>query len=363
MLRMMVFSAIDLKLYSLESLMKARREYPEGTVRAWKTGTFKKVGGKWVRVARPDEQISSKSEADEIGAEKAAKLEEKAEQMYNAAVYDHGIMSLVVLDILEEEGVRSFEDLKRRLAKNPSDEASKLYKNVYHGVRKELIEEYGMALDKNDPHHWSDPYSREAHLAGDALTALKKLALSMTTTRDLYSKPKAKLMVKVEGKKDHKVKAGGKQYSYSHKYEYVEPKKVWAAPQIKEAKEMTGGWTDMSKQPSPAQARKMIDQGRVFRGKFDPKRSIEFGQRRYFTRVPGKSDATYILATMQQSKKKKGAKRSQVVFEAQVKIPFVYADDFLKHQIKGNKTAAGLKREMESSEAYKKTREVTDYYV
>lgn len=364
MRELMVFSALELKTYGLATLMKARKPgYAEGTVREWKTGTFKKVGGgRWVKVSDPGEDRPV-SDIERAAEEKEAALEEKAEARYNAAIFDHGVPSLTVLDVLEQEGIRSYQDLKNHLRTRTSDAASKLYRKLNDEMKAELTNEYGMKFDPNSPLGWgADPKSRQNVILAGAKNALQDIARSIITLRDLYSQPKAKLMVKVPGKtkvEDQRPDAD-KTYTYEHRYRYKREPVLWDSTQIVEAVKQTSGWSDMSKMPTPTQMQKMVGKGRVFRGKFDPSKPFEFAQRDYFLRVPRGEDADHITATVQQKQRKAGAKRATVTFEGQVKIPFVFAHNFLDHQIAGNKTSAKVVREMEASPGYRKAREKTE---
>lgn len=337
--------------------LEKAKALPEGTVRDWRGGKHKKVGGKWVPVTgKPAE-------------ERVYDSEEKAQERYIDAVENHGIMSLAIVEVLEDEfKIYDFDSLKQYLQDNPRDAAHKIYRKVFD-VNKKSLAEMGVGDYEEARGAWDVLGDRERSMVGSFGAAMKALGDSLIALRDLYSQPKQRLMVKVPGKQKKVVKQDeeGKkrEYKYEHTYRYEEEEDqpAWKPSALKAAGEKTGGWTNMAKLPTTDQMRSMIKKktATVKRGKFDPDKPFEVKQGERYMVVPFRETEEGVTVTLEQREKRKGKrggrkKRDVVTAEIEVKLPYEFAHQFLDSHAKAKRGRNAVRQLMQRSKGYQRVR-------
>lgn len=288
-------------------LMKAKAA-AQGEVRVWSDGKKrKKVGKKWVVVGHEDE------------AKAKAEIESKT-------YFDHAMASDLgdaVEDILQQNGVESFEQLAEKIKTGPRDTAHKLYKEIVDRIRG------------------SSAGSKEAkqaalHLIGTALVKLK----------DFYaSGPKAKAKVKVTSE------AGKTYYKYpGSTFGVTEELPTLKPSAIAAAKKKMGGWS-VTGELETKHVREMLKRGtaKLLSGKIDSKKKWHMPKKAEDMELKYSGDS--LKVTVKQVKKVK--ERTRATAKVEISIPYAFAKAFLINHIDGKKTRNNFIYRMENSKGYR----------
>jgi len=298
---------MQMQLFKKLILLKGK-VLPEGTVRQWGKQKYRKIGGRWLPVSGAKDGIK--------------KLITRAEKSFDGAITS-GLPGVAIVDMLEKVyKIKGFGDLKKYVKTHSREESISMYRGLWDYVSK-------MGLPKPKVRY-----------------AFDRLVNTMIILRDLYAGPKTRLMVKIK-------EAGKTKYKYR---EAPTPKPT--AKQLRVAREKLAGWEDMAKFPTTRQIKSMIkkDRAKLLWGKINPKKKWWVVEEK--TIIPFKENAKGITVRLKQIRRVEKKTRRTAMLE--IDIPYAYAREFLKKQIKTARRRNQLTGELERSAGYKRYFKIKD---
>jgi len=293
-----------------------------GEIREWADGTYHKkmANGKWKNLPQGNPRKEDKAKIAKVKLEIATgrrnTLGEKVD--YEDAVANTPV-GYVIGGLLENNyKVHDFEDLSALVKKSPRDKLSEIFKDIKDSVDV-------MDLPVGDKKFHVDMFGR----------ALLKL-------KQIHDPKKVKLTVPVKTKTG-KVRG-----------EYIKKQHSIPALALKYANEKTGNWKGRAI-PNAIETKELKKKRllKVTYGKIDPKKPWGLQQKITQVTVPFKVDETGITVLLRQSRK--GKERTYRIAEAELMIPYAYAEKFLRKNIKSVRTQNSLVGQLHRSKGYRKT--------
>ena len=292
-----------------------------------KAGTYLKrwrgKNGKWYY--KYDEDKTAKYQASAKQAKEGGKVENEAKTLFTSATEKMGWASVAMVEYLSDNhGISSYDDMKRAILEGGRSKASAIYKDIKDYVDSQSTLPTGAK-------------GEILHRMGSAMVNVVKML-----PPEKQAKPK--LMIKVttpEGKTKYK------------KTEVSSP--AFPATKVKAARARMGGWTNMTTLPTTTQIKAMVDKksAKVVKGKLNAKKKFEVYQKLEHIVVPFKEKDKGVVFKLRQTKKNNDRKSTTALVE--LTVPYAYARQFVKNQIKSTKTGNEIIRQMERSAGYKKT--------
>jgi hypothetical protein len=319
-----------------------------------------KVGpNKWKRISGKQNPTTKQREE---------KIEDRGEEIFDEVIAGHGLPSMVAQEVMEDQfNIRSYDDLVQFVqgqARKPSakiaqrkdagqNPLSKLYQSVKSELQNEFKERYG---DRGDA------------ITGAGQNMLKQLASLLIDLRDVHKQPlseEQKLTVRYGT-------AAGKQsvqYKKPEESDVPQEAKQAAAKKLK-------GW-DGKNLPSVSKVRQLTKTkwAQVTKGKIDPKRKFVIrgavGANITSNKgiiVPFRESEEGIKVYLEQRKsgkkstgkqtsgagKKSPHRKTTMVSQVEVTVPYALAEDFLLQNVPQAKTRANLINQLKRSAGYKR---------
>lgn len=293
----------------LSDILKAKAA-AQGETRTRADGiTYKKIGRKWIVVARP-EGAPRKTEG-EITSE----AWQRSGDFYIAAITETEVGEIVE-DALQNMGIADYEALVDKIKNESADTAQEIFQNVASQVRSVP----------------GIPWEQQL--------ALDNLGRSLRVLRDHFStKPKVALKVKVTSKK------GREYYRYRKEADLptIKPKV------IKAAQKKMAGWTVTG--PLETKHIKGMLKNRsakLVAGKIDARKPWVLPKKKEDIDWSYRGDSLLIRVKQVRGMKE----RTRATAKVEIKVPYAYVKAFLLNQIESKRTANYFIFRIERSEGY-----------
>jgi len=295
----------------MKMILLKHKALPEGTTtikfnaKSGKAYYYKKQQGKWVY-------------AGSAGGSEDKRKSAKKQREHFAEVVKNPIIS----SILSDTDINSYAELKEFLAGNSRDATTKLFRNISDSLRKELGAKQGLAGMKS-----------VGALFGTLIRSQKPRKTRLTVD------------VKSDNIKGYRTR------------KKVKSSVSFPAVSVKEAGKMMGTWKSVQSLPTSKDINGMISigAGKLTRGKINrygiwrmPTRIIS---KKNHVLVPFRPNEKGIKVVLQQQKP--NVKRTSATAEAQITVPYAYAEKFLKTHIPTAKMQSLYIDQMKRSAGYK----------